>query len=151
METQPQLRIETISTDLATEILKIIDKRYTHKWMRLLSQIQASATSVAHCISEGDGWTTTGEKLRMISFSNGSLRETITCIKELQSVNIFTEVEAKNFILRYRRLSFQLMMVAASLLDNDPNYNGAYRKLAERGVRLRTAMREKQKNREIGK
>ena len=61
------LRILVAAEALSTELLEILAERHTYKWMKIIDQIQASAISVAHCIAEGHGRTTTGEKMQMLS------------------------------------------------------------------------------------
>ena len=137
------LRILVAAEALSTELLEILAERHTYKWVKIIDQVQASAISVAHCIAEGHGRTTTGEKMQMLSIANGSLAETVTALRELEAVSILTNEEATGFVIRYRQLSVQILLFAAALFDRNPFYNGAYLNFVLRGIKLRTIIRER--------
>jgi len=139
------LRIQKTAEKLANEILTILKERHNYRWLRLIDQVQASAASVAHCISEGHGRTTIGEKLQMLSIANGSLQETITAIGELEAVGILNNEESVRFATEYKQLSASILLFAAAQLDKHPHYNGAYRAFALRGLKLRAFIRSRKK------
>lgn len=136
-----KMRIYREARSVATEIIEAIEKLDRNPSFRLTDQIRASSTSITHCLLEGMGRTTTGEKLQMLSHASGSLWETIDALHDMRVLGIITELQQSDLEKRLRSVSIQLALMAASLLDKDPTYRGAYRPLAERGRRFRQRAR----------
>ena len=132
-----QSRVYKQARSVASEILLAINALDRNPSFRLTDQVRASSTSVTHCLLEGMGRTTTGEKLQMLSHARGSLWETIDALHDLEILRVITSEQHKDFEMRLRGVSIQLAILAASLLDEDPEYNGAYKKLAEQGRKFR--------------
>jgi len=131
-------RVYIDSRDVANEILGAIQSIEKNPSYRLTEQVQASCSSICHNLLEGFGRTTTGEKLQMLSHANGSAWETIDALADLSALGVISEDRSKKLELALRRISVQIALIAASLLDGDPDYRGKYRMIAERGRKIRT-------------
>jgi four helix bundle protein len=132
-----KLRVYVRARELASTVLNEVGPLIRQYKLRVLDQLTASCTSVTHCIAEGYGRSTTGEFLQMLSHANGSIQETIDALEDMAAMSLISDAQTKRLQSEYRKLSVQLLLLAAASSDRDPTYRGKYLALANRGRSLR--------------
>ena len=86
------LKVYQKALEFAVSVVKIVDEIDTpRKHYRLIEQLEASSTSVALNISEGQGRYSKKEFKRFLYIARGSLYETVTMLQIFKKLNWLSE------------------------------------------------------------
>ena len=89
-----KLDVWQLSVDLAEFVLDLLDKFPSNKHIRLVSQMEAAATSPAQNIAEGKGRQYKKEFIQFLHIAQGSLYELVTLNQVFRRKDLFQEQEA---------------------------------------------------------
>jgi four helix bundle protein len=89
-----KLDVWHLAVDLAKTVLGLVEKLPQNRHMRLISQIEAAATSPAQNIAEGKGRQYKREFIQFLHIAQGSIFEVVTLNEIFRIRNLFSEQEA---------------------------------------------------------
>ena len=89
-----KLEVWKEAIELADWILKLIEHLPQNRHLRLVSQMEGAATSIAQNIAEGKGRQHKKEFLQYLSIAQGSLYETVTLNEVFRIRKLFDEGES---------------------------------------------------------
>jgi four helix bundle protein len=89
-----KLEVWRLAVDLADFILGLLDSFPQNKYLRLVGQMEAAATSVAQNIAEGKGRQYKKEFIQFLYVAEGSLFEVLTLTKIFMRRRLLNEQEA---------------------------------------------------------
>lgn len=98
----------------------------------LADQLSRAALSISNNFAEGYGRSATGERLMLMFYAEGSTQECKSCLRVAVSRSLVLEETAQTAIMKLGRISIGIIEFCASILDNDPDYKGAYRDRVDR-------------------
>ena len=91
------LKVYQKALDFSVSVVKIVDEiDFPRKHYRLIEQLEASSTSVALNISEGQGRYSKKEFKRFLYISRGSLYETVTMLQIFRRLKWLQKDQYKN-------------------------------------------------------
>ena len=86
-----KLDVWKMAVDFAERILELLENIPPNKHLRLISQMESAATSIALNIAEGKGRHYKKEFIQFLYVAEGSLYETITMIEIFRRRKLFDE------------------------------------------------------------
>lgn len=90
-----KLDVWQLSVDLAEQVLNVLEKIPANKHVRLISQMEAAATSPAQNIAEGKGRQYRKEFIQFLHIAQGSIFEVVTLNEIFRRRNLFQDSEAE--------------------------------------------------------
>ena len=95
-----ELKVYQKALDFAVSVVNIVDEiEAPRKHYRLIEQLEASSTSVAMNISEGQGRFSKKEFKRFLYIARGSLYETVTVLQIFKKLNWLDKKSYENLYL----------------------------------------------------
>ena len=113
-----KLDVWQLAIDLADTELALLEKLPQNKHIRLISQMEAAATSPAQNIAEGKGRQYKKEFIQFIYIARGSLFEVVTLNEIFRRRNLFSEEEANEIRKRCEEIDRKLIGLINSLRGN---------------------------------
>jgi len=89
-----KLDVWQLAVDLADAVLELLEKLPQNRHVRLMSQMEAAATSPAQNIAEGKGRQYTKEFIQFLHIAQGSIFEVVTLNLVFYRRKLFTSEEA---------------------------------------------------------
>jgi four helix bundle protein len=89
-----KLDVWQMSVDLAERVLDLLEQLPQNRRQRLISQMEAAATSPAQNIAEGEGRQYKKEFIQFLHISQGSIYEVVTLNEIFRRGKLFSDVEA---------------------------------------------------------
>ena len=89
-----KLDVWQLAVDLAKTVLGLVEKLPQNRHMRLISQMEAAATSPAQNIAEGKGRQYKREFIQFLHIAQGSIFEVVTLNEIFRMRKLFSEQEA---------------------------------------------------------
>lgn len=89
-----KLDVYQMAVDLAENVLSLLEKLPQNKHIRLISQMEAAATSPAQNIAEGKGRQYKKEFIQFLHIAQGSVYEVVTLNKIFRRRKLFLEEDA---------------------------------------------------------
>ena len=106
-----------MAVDLAQTVLNILENLPPNKHLRLISQMEAAATSPAQNIAEGRGRQYKKEFIQFLYIAEGSIFEVVTLNEIFRRNEIFTEEQASNIRVRCEEIDRKLVGLIKSLRE----------------------------------
>ncbi len=91
-----KLEVWHLAMDLADYILELLEIFPPHKYLRLVSQMQAASAGIPQNIAEGKGRQYKKEFIQFIYIAEGSLFEVLTLTELFKRRKLFGERDAHN-------------------------------------------------------
>ena len=88
------LKVWQLAVDLAESVLDLLEKAPKNKHIRLVSQMEAAATSPSQNIAEGKGRQYKKEFIQFLYIARGSVFEVVTLNEIFRRKNIFKKDDA---------------------------------------------------------
>jgi len=89
-----KLDVWQMSVDLAERVLNLLEQLPQNRRQRLISQMEAAATSPAQNIAEGEGRQYKKEFIQFLYIAQGSIYEVVTLNEIFRRVKLFSDTEA---------------------------------------------------------
>jgi four helix bundle protein len=89
-----KLAVWQMAVDLAEYVMDLLDKVPAQRHLRIIGQLEASATSISQNIAEGKGRQYIKEFVQYLYIAQGSLYETVTLNEIFKRKKLFKEDEA---------------------------------------------------------
>ena len=112
-----KLNVWQMAVDLAQTVLNILENLPPNKHLRLISQMEAAATSPAQNIAEGRGRQYKKEFIQFLYIAEGSIFEVVTLNEIFRRNEIFTEEQASNIRVRCEEIDRKLVGLIKSLRE----------------------------------
>ena len=106
-----------MAVDLAQTVLNILENLPPNKHLRLISQMEAAATSPAQNIAEGRGRQYKKEFIQFLYIAEGSIFEVVTLNEIFRRNEIFTGEQASNIRVRCEEIDRKLVGLIKSLRE----------------------------------
>jgi four helix bundle protein len=113
-----KLDVWQLAIDLADTVLALLEKLPQNKHIRLISQMEAAATSPAQNIAEGKGRQYKKEFIQFLYIARGSVFEVVTLNEIFRRRNLFSEEEANEIRKRCEEIDRKLIGLINSLRGN---------------------------------
>ena len=113
-----KLDVWQLAIDLADTVLGLLEKLPQNKHIRLISQMEAAATSPAQNIAEGKGRQYKKEFIQFLYIARGSVFEVVTLNEIFHRRNLFSEKEANEIRKRCEEIDRKLIGLINSLRGN---------------------------------
>jgi four helix bundle protein len=110
-----KLEVWQLSVDLADTVLALLEELPQNRHIRLISQMEAAATSPAQNIAEGKGRQYKKEFIQFLYIARGSLFEVITLSKIFQKRQLFDEHAASDIRRRCEEIDRKMNGLINSL------------------------------------
>ena len=110
-----KLHVYQLALDLAEFVLELLEKLPQNRHIRLISQMEASATSPAQNIAEGKGRQYKKEFIQFLHIAQGSVYEVVTLNEVFRRRNLFLEEDAKETRSRCEQIDRKLNGLINSL------------------------------------
>ena len=110
-----KLDVWQLAVDLADTVLDLLDKLPQNRHLRLISQMEAAATSPAQNIAEGKGRQYKKEFIQFLHIAQGSVYEVVTLNEVFRRRKLFTEEDAKDIRSRCEQIDRKLNGLINSL------------------------------------
>jgi len=133
------LNIYKLQLEVVGECVTICRSLKNAREFALADQLMRAAISIGNNLSEGYGRSSTGERLMMMFYADGSIQEVKNCVRVAITLNQIDQTRGNQLIAKLGRLSIGLMGLCSWMLNKDPSYNGKFRK----AVNARLAWRNK--------
>lgn len=88
------LQVWQLAIDLAESVLDLLEKTPKNKYIRLISQMEAAATSPSQNIAEGKGRQYKKEFIQFLYIARGSVFEVVTLNEIFRRKNLFSKDDA---------------------------------------------------------
>jgi len=113
-----RLDVWQLSLELADSILQLVGKIPQNQHIRLVSQMEAAATSPAQNIAEGKGRQYKKEFIQFLFIARGSVFEIVTLSEIFKRRNLFPESSASDIRKRCEEIDRKLNGLINSLRGN---------------------------------
>ena len=113
-----KLDVWQLAIDLADTELALLEKLPQNKHIRLISQMEAAATSPAQNIAEGKGRQYKKEFIQFIYIARGSVFEVVTLNEIFRRRKLFSEDEANEIRKRCEEIDRKLIGLINALRGN---------------------------------
>jgi len=113
-----RLDVWQLSLELADSILQLAGRMPQNKHIRLVSQMEAAATSPAQNIAEGKGRQYKKEFIQFLYIARGSVFEIVTLNEIFRRKNLFAESNARDIRKRCEEIDRKLNGLINSLRGN---------------------------------
>jgi four helix bundle protein len=110
-----KLDVWQLALSLAEYVLNLLEKLNPNKHMRLISQMEAAATSPAQNIAEGKGRQYRKEFIQFLHIAQGSVFEVVTLNEIFRRRTLFSEEEANEIRKRCEQIDRKLNGLINSL------------------------------------
>ena len=110
-----RLDVWQLAVDLADTVLDLLEKLPPNKHVRLVSQMEAAATSPAQNIAEGKGRQHKKEFIQFLYIARGSVFEVVTLNEVFRRRGLFQEEEASEVRRRCEQIDRKLNGLIKSL------------------------------------
>ena len=110
-----KLDVWQLAVDLAGTVLDLLEKLPQNRHIRLISQMEAAATSPAQNIAEGKGRQYKKEFIQFLHIAQGSVYEVVTLNEVFRRRKLFTEEDAKDIRSRCEQIDRKLNGLINSL------------------------------------
>jgi four helix bundle protein len=110
-----KLDVWQLAVDLAEYVLTLLENRNQHKHLRLISQMEAAATSPAQNIAEGKGRQYKKEFIQYLHIAQGSVFEVVTLNEIFRRRKLFIEEESHEVRTRCEKIDRKLNGLINSL------------------------------------
>ncbi len=110
-----KLDVYQMAVDLAEKVLTFLDELPQSKHVRLLNQMEATATSPAQNIAEGKGRQYKKEFIQFLHIGQGSIYEVVTLNEIFRRRRLFSEKEAIEIRSRCEQIDRKLNGLVNSL------------------------------------
>ena len=110
-----KLDVWQLAVDLAEFVLGLLEQIPRNKHIRLVSQMEAAATSPAQNIAEGKGRQYKKEFIQFLHIAQGSVYEVVTLNEVFRRKGLFNEEEAKESRKRCEQIDRKLNGLINSL------------------------------------
>ena len=110
-----KLDVYQLALDLAEFVLELLEKLPQNRHIRLISQMEASATSPAQNIAEGKGRQYKKEFIQFLHIAQGSVYEVVTLNEVFHRRKLFSEEDAKEIRSRCEQIDRKLNGLINSL------------------------------------
>ena len=116
-----KLEVWHLAVDFADFILDLMDSFPQNRYLRLIGQMEAAATSIAQNIAEGKGRQYKKEFIQFLYVAEGSLFEVLTLTKIFMRRKLFTDQEAVEIRKKAEVIDRKLHGLINSLRDRSKN------------------------------
>lgn len=113
-----KLDVWQLSVDLAEFVLDLLGKFPRNKHLRLISQMEAAATSPAQNIAEGKGRQYKKEFIQFLHIAQGSVYEVVTLNEVFRRKRLFEEAQAQEVRKQCEHIDRKLNGLINSLRGN---------------------------------
>jgi len=110
-----KLDVWQLAVDLAEYVLNLLENLNQNKHMRLISQMEAAATSPAQNIAEGKGRQYKKEFIQYLHIAQGSVFEVVTLNEIFRRRKLFSEEESNEVRTRCEKIDRKLNGLINSL------------------------------------
>jgi four helix bundle protein len=110
-----KLDVWQLAVDLAEYVLNLLENLNQNKHMRLISQMEAAATSPAQNIAEGKGRQYKKEFIQYLHIAQGSVFEVVTLNEIFRRRKLFSEEESNEVRARCEKIDRKLNGLINSL------------------------------------
>jgi four helix bundle protein len=110
-----KLDVWQLAVDLAEYVLNLLENLNQNKHMRLISQMEAAATSPAQNIAEGKGRQYKKEFTQYLHIAQGSVFEVVTLNEIFRRRKLFSEEESNEVRTRCEKIDRKLNGLINSL------------------------------------
>ncbi|OEU81364.1 MAG: hypothetical protein BA873_09125 [Desulfobulbaceae bacterium C00003063] len=110
-----KLDVYQMAVDLAENVLNLLEKLPQNRHIRLISQMEAAATSPAQNIAEGKGRQYKKEFIQFLHIAQGSVYEVVTVNEIFRRRKLFLEENAKEVRHRCEQIDRKLNGLINSL------------------------------------
>ena len=110
-----KLDVYQLALDLVEFVLELLEKLPQNRHIRLISQMEASATSPAQNIAEGKGRQYKKEFIQFLHIAQGSVYEVVTLNEVFHRRKLFSEEDAKEIRSRCEQIDRKLNGLINSL------------------------------------
>jgi four helix bundle protein len=110
-----KLDVWQLAVDLADTVLDLLEKLPQNRHLRLISQMEAAATSPAQNIAEGKGRQYKKEFIQFLHIAQGSVYEVVTLNEVFRRRKLWTEEDAKDIRSRCEQIDRKLNGLINSL------------------------------------
>jgi len=110
-----KLDVYQMAVDLAENVLNLLEKLPQNKHIRLISQMEAAATSPAQNIAEGKGRQYKKEFIQFLYIAQGSLFEVVTLNEIFRRRKLFNEEDSNEVRKRCEQIDRKLNGLINSL------------------------------------
>ena len=110
-----KLDVWQLAVDLAEYVLNLLENLNQNKHMRLISQMEAAATSPAQNIAEGKGRQYKKEFIQYLHIAQGSVFEVVTLNEIFRRRRLFSEEESNEVRTRCEQVDRKLNGLINSL------------------------------------
>jgi len=90
-----KLDVWQMSVDLAERVLNLLEQLPQNRRQRLISQMEAAATSPAQNIAEGEGRQYKKEFIQFLYIAQGSIYEVVTLNEVFRRGKLFSDTEER--------------------------------------------------------
>ena len=90
-----KLDVWQLAVDLAERVLNLLEQLPQNRRQRLISQMEAAATSPAQNIAEGEGRQYKKEFIQFLYIAQGSIYEVVTLNEIFRRGKLFSDMEAE--------------------------------------------------------
>ncbi len=104
-----------MAVDLAERVLALLDELPQNKHLRLISQMEAAATSPAQNIAEGKGRQYKKEFIQFLHIGQGSVYEVVTLNEIFRRRKLFSEEQSQEIRSRCEQIDRKLNGLINSL------------------------------------
>jgi four helix bundle protein len=113
-----KLEVWQLAVDLAETVLGFLEKLPQNKHIRLISQMEAAATSPAQNIAEGKGRQYKKEFIQFLFIARGSIFEVVTLNVVFHRRKLFDDEQAIDIRIRCEQIDRKLNGLINSLKGN---------------------------------
>ena len=110
-----KLDVWQLAVGLTNTVLDLLEKLPQNRHIRLISQMEAAATSPAQNIAEGKGRQYKKEFIQFLHIAQGSVYEVVTLNEVFRRRKLFTEEDAKDIRSRCEQIDRKLNGLVNSL------------------------------------
>ena len=110
-----KLDVYQMAVDLAENVLNLLEKLLQNRHIRLISQMEAAATSPAQNIAEGKGRQYKKEFIQFLYIAQGSLFEVVTLNEVFRRRKLFNEEDSNEVRKRCEQIDRKLNGLINSL------------------------------------
>lgn len=110
-----KLDVYQMAVDLAENVLNLLEKLLQNRHIRLISQMEAAATSPAQNIAEGKGHQYKKEFIQFLYIAQGSLFEVVTLNEVFRRRKLFNEEDSNEVRKRCEQIDRKLNGLINSL------------------------------------
>ena len=112
-----KLNVWQMAVDLAQAVLNALENLPPNKHLRLISQMEAAATSPAQNIAEGRGRQYKKEFIQFLYIAEGSIFEVVTLNEIFRRNEMFTKEQASDIRIRCEEIDRKLVGLIKSLRE----------------------------------